>query len=109
VSATRRRINQERRVVVAGMRGLAPWCARCGRSDVVVHGHERTGRAQGGDITRPDDLLCNHCNEWAESFPILAAWQGWKNSRKNPTAQCITDDLCPPGAHLLGEQCEVAA
>lgn len=78
VSDKRRRDNVERVRVVNGMRLAAQGrCARCGRRDQPVHGHERVRRSQGSDITRPDCLLCNCCNGWAASEPKAAAWTGW--------------------------------
>jgi hypothetical protein len=58
-------------------------CARCGVWG-PVNGHERLSRAQGGDPTKPDCLLCVPCNTWCEDEPALAAWVGWKISRKHP-------------------------
>ena len=55
-------------------------CAMCGRFG-EVHGHERLGRAQGGDPTKPDCLLCNVCNGWIEDHPVEAARLGWKIRR----------------------------
>lgn len=57
-------------------------CARCGLWR-PVNGHERVGRSQGGDPTRPDCLLCVPCNTWCEDNPQSAAWDGWKVSRLN--------------------------
>lgn len=72
-------------MVVSAMRELARGrCARCGRSDLPVHGHERLARAHGGDIIHPDALLDPICNTWAEDHPRVAAWTGWKLSSKWP-------------------------
>lgn len=57
-------------------------CARCLRT-AYVNGHERTGRAQGGNPAKPDCLLCTLCNGWAEDWPREAAFDGWKISRKH--------------------------
>ena len=57
-------------------------CARCKRT-TYVNGHERTGRAQGGNPAQPDCLLCTLCNGWAEDWPREAAFDGWKVSRKH--------------------------
>jgi hypothetical protein len=70
----------------------APWCARCCRTDVELHGHERLGRAQGGNPNRPDCLLCNRCNTWCEDQPILAALTGWKVSRKHGRYSRLRED-----------------
>lgn len=59
-------------------------CARCGLVK-PVNGHEKLGRAQGGDPTRPDVLLCRECNTWCEDQPREAAATGWKVSRKYPS------------------------
>lgn len=85
VSQKRIQENRERRVVVSGMRlAAAGRCARCGRSGLPVHGHERLARAHGGDIINPDCLLCDPCNGWCEDNPPVAAWTGWKLSTKWP-------------------------
>jgi hypothetical protein len=84
VSLRRQRENRERRQVVAAMYEARPWCARCGKTDVTLAGHEMLGRSQGGDLTKPDVLLCHDCNEWCEDHPIEAAAAGWKISRKHP-------------------------
>lgn len=84
VSARRQAENKVRRQVVAAMYAAQPWCGRCGRTDVALAGHEKLGRAQGGDPTRPDILLCDFCNTWCEDFPVEAAAAGWKISRKYP-------------------------
>lgn len=84
-SAKRIEANGIRRLYVSAMREAARGaCARCGRRDVPVHGHERLARAQGGDILTPDCLLCPECNGWCEDEPKLAAWTGWKVSSKWP-------------------------
>jgi hypothetical protein len=82
VSLRRQRENRIRRKAEAALYEAAPWCARCGKTGVELHGHERLGRAQGGDPTDPDCLLCNDCNRWCEDFPVAAAACGWKVSRK---------------------------
>lgn len=108
VSAKRRAANRERAKAVKELRELGDHCARCGRPGGVgvTDGHEKLARSQGGDITRPNMLLCRAvCNTWAEDNPALAAWQGWKTSRKNPTAPCIADGRCTAGAHSLGIAC----
>lgn len=93
VSARRRADNAHRTIVVSAMRlATAGQCARCGRRDMPVHGHERLGRAQGGEILRPDCLLCDLCNAWAEDFPKLAAWTGWKISGKHPHDHTLRSD-----------------
>jgi hypothetical protein len=85
VSRKRVQDNRQRTIVVNAMRLAAEGrCARCGRADVVVHGHERLGRSQGGNPVAPDCLLDNFCNEWCESHPQIAAWTGWKVSSKWP-------------------------
>ena len=85
VSGRRRAENVERRVVVSAMREIAQGrCARCGRRDLPVHGHERRGRAHGQSIVQPDCLLCNGCNGWCEDSPRVAAWTGWKLSSRWP-------------------------
>ncbi len=57
-----------------------------------VHGHERLGRAQGGDILRPDALVCDPCNSSFEDEPRLAAWRGWKISSKWPHDHTLTSN-----------------
>jgi hypothetical protein len=85
VGAKRQRRNGERRRVVALMRAQAGGhCPRCGVAGVRLHGHERRARAHGGDIVRPDVLLCDLCNGWIEDNPIVACWTGWKVSPKHP-------------------------
>lgn len=84
VSLRRQRENRERRRVVAAMYEAQPWCARCGKTNVALAGHEMLGRSQGGDLTKPDVLLCNECNGWCEDHPVEAAAAGWKISRKHP-------------------------
>jgi hypothetical protein len=66
-------------------------CARCQRY-TYVNGHERLSRSQGGDPTRPDCLLCVICNGWCEDKPQLAAWSGWKISRKESCFDFLTAD-----------------
>jgi hypothetical protein len=82
VSAKRRADNRVRRAAELALYEAEPWCAMCGRGNVELHGHELLGRAQGGDPTKPDVLLCNRCNELCESEPRIAALNGWKISRK---------------------------
>ncbi len=82
VSVKRARLNRERRKAEAVLYDAAPWCAKCGATGVELHGHERLGRAQGGNPADPDDLLCNDCNTWCEDNPREAAESGWKISRK---------------------------
>lgn len=109
VSAKRRAANRPRAKAVAEMRERGDCCARCGRPGGVgvTDGHEKLSRSQGGDPTRPDMLLCRAvCNTWAEDNPAVAAWQGWKTSRKNLTAPCIADGRCPEGSHALGRHCD---
>lgn len=85
VSGKRRRENTVRRVVVSALREIAQGrCARCGRRDLPVHGHERRGRAQGADIVHPDALLDPICNGWCEDNPRIAAWTGWRVNPKWP-------------------------
>lgn len=108
VSDRRRRQDRERAKAVKELRERGDCCARCGRPGGVgiTDGHEKLARSQGGDPTRPDMLLCRAvCNTWAEDHPALAAWQGWKTSRKHPTAPCIADGRCPEGGHALGRYC----
>jgi len=81
-SRRRARHNRARRAAVAELYEAAPWCARCGRSDVPLAGHERLGRAQGGNPAQPDCLLCHRCNTWCEDHPREAAETGWKISHK---------------------------
>jgi hypothetical protein len=69
---------------------VAGRCARCGRADLPVFGHERLARSQGGDILRPDCVLCNDCNGWCEDHPRVAAWSGWKLSTKWPHDHTLT-------------------
>lgn len=84
VSAKRMVLNRKRTKVVSAMRLATDGrCARCG-STYQVFGHERLGRAHGGDILAPEALLCNLCNGWCEDAPIQAAWDGWKVSPKHP-------------------------
>jgi hypothetical protein len=89
-SEKRRKANTVRARVVSAMRSAARGqCARCGRRDLPVHGHERLGRAQGGDILNPDCLLCPPCNGWCEDNPQTAAYTGWKISSKYPHAPVL--------------------
>jgi hypothetical protein len=78
----------------------------CGATGVKLSGHEVTGRAQGGDPTKPDALLDDICNELCESEPILAAWYGWKRTRKpHPVQLCIAAGECLPWEHRFAS-CE---
>jgi hypothetical protein len=97
-SLVRRRVNRPRAEAEEALYDTAPWCARCGRPGVELHGHERLSRAQGGTPAAPDCLLCNACNEYLEDFPAAAAWDGWKLSRKH--ARC--PGLDPDEAFQLG-------
>ncbi len=81
VSAKRARANRVRKEAERVLFELDPYCARCG-SGYELHGHERLGRSQGGDPAKPDCLACNLCNTRFEDFPELAAWEGWKISKK---------------------------
>jgi hypothetical protein len=82
VSAKRRAENRVRRAAELALYEASPFCALCGKSGIELHGHERLGRAQGGDPTKPDVLLCNSCNTLCEDQPRIAALNGWKISRK---------------------------
>lgn len=99
VSARRQQQAASRRATEAALTAIRPGCWMCGRQDVEVHGHEILGRAQGGDPTKPDAMLCNPCNEMCEFQPILAAWYGWKTSRKHPVMPCIASGRCLPWQH----------
>lgn len=66
-------------------------CARCGLWG-YVNGHERLSRAQGGDPTNPDCLLCPECNTYCEDFPPAAAYNGWKVSKKHPHSKYLADN-----------------
>lgn len=100
VSAQRRSEQPARKAAEAVLFELRPWCWKCGRADVELHGHEITGRAQGGDPTDPDCLLCNPCNSWAEHKNLDAIWLGWKVSRKpHPVMPCIASGACKPWDH----------
>lgn len=91
VSAKRKVANQQRTRVVSAMRkAVEGECARCGRRDMPVRGHERLARVHGGDILNPDCLLCDLCNGWCEDKPKLAAWTGWKVSISNPHDPALT-------------------
>lgn len=90
VSTKRLKANRQRTVVVSAMRLAEDGrCARCS-SRYKVFGHERLGRAHGGDILAPEALLCNVCNGWCEDNPIAAAWDGWKVSTKHPHDPALT-------------------
>ena len=78
VSLKRQRQNRERRVAETELFDLAPFCARCGRTGVSLHGHELVNRGRGGDATKPDVLLCDQCNVWCEDNPAEAVAAGWK-------------------------------
>lgn len=91
ISRKRLVVNTQRRVVVSAMREAAAGrCARCHRGDGPVHGHERLARSQGGDILRPDVVLCNDCNGWCEDAPVAAAFTGWKISSKHTHDPALT-------------------
>lgn len=84
VSKQRAALNRgPRREAVAALYAVQPYCLRCGRADVELAGHERLGRAQGGNPAEPDCLLCARCNTLAEDCPVAAAFDGWKVSRKH--------------------------
>lgn len=91
VSKKRAALNRERAKTVAEMKRDQDWCDRCGLH-VDTAGHERLARVHGGDITQPDDLLCNYCNGWAEDYPVQAAWDGWKVSGKHPRDPLLAVD-----------------
>lgn len=80
VSIKRQRLNRVRKLAEAVLFDASPWCARCGRP-IEVHGHETVGRGVGGDPSKPDVMLCNVCNTWAEDNPTLAQQMGWKAPR----------------------------
>ena len=88
VSRKRAAVNRARRLVVADIAGRQiatygyTFCERCKARNVPLAGHERLARAQGGDPTKPDMLLCHPCNSWCEDEPREAAETGWKISRK---------------------------
>lgn len=82
MSSRRRALNVRRRKAEQALYDAAPWCAMCGKTGTELHGHERLGRAQGGDQANPDVLLCDRCNSWCEDNPRAAALAGWKVSRK---------------------------
>jgi len=82
ISSRRRALNVRRRAAELALYDDAPFCAMCGHGGVELHGHERLGRAQGGDPAVPDMLLCNRCNTWLEDHPRDAALAGLKISRK---------------------------
>jgi hypothetical protein len=92
VSAKRARQQPERAAAERslGRRGTQGTCRRC-RQHGYVNGHERRSRAQGGDPTRPDCLLCIPCNTWCEDNPAAAAFTGWKVSRKHNRAPHLTE------------------
>ena len=110
VSLRRRRVNVARRAREWDLFEAAPWCARCCRTDVPVSGHERRARSQGGDPRFPDCLLCDACNVWCEDNPEMAAWSGWKLSRKHPHDPRLQDDEAENtngDIVVFGEVCEV--
>lgn len=74
-----------------GREGTTGTCWRCNRFG-YVNGHERRSRAQGGDPTKPDCLLCIRCNTWCEDNPVEAARTGWKISNKHPRADHLAAD-----------------
>jgi len=82
MSARRRALNVRRRAAELALYDDAPFCAMCGHSDVPLSGHERLGRAQGGNPAEPDMLCCDVCNGWIEDNPRVAALNGWKISKK---------------------------
>lgn len=92
VSRQRAALNRRRREAEQALYELGPWCWRCGLTRVHLAGHERLGRAQGGNPERPDALLCHPCNTACEDEPIDAAWNGWKVSRKHPHDPTLGDD-----------------
>lgn len=91
VSKKRDRLNRVRRGAERALYDAMPWCARCCRVGVNLSGHERLGRAQGGDPANPDCLLCDLCQVWCEDRPELAALSGWKISRKHPHDPALND------------------
>jgi hypothetical protein len=78
VSLKRQRANRDRRQAELDMYAQHPYCARCGRTNVPLSGHELVNRGRGGDATRPDVLLCDQCNVWCEDHPAEAEASGWK-------------------------------
>lgn len=92
VSLKRRKANTQRQVVVSAMREAAAGrCARCGRRDQPVHGHERQGGSRRHrTMLNPECVLCVECNGWCEDNPQTAAWTGWKVSAKWPHAHQLT-------------------
>lgn len=83
VSKKRAKLNRERTEVLRPLREAQTWCARCGKTGLELNGHELLGRAQGGSIVDPENiiLLCNPCNVWCEDNPAEAVAQGWKRRR----------------------------
>lgn len=75
---------ERRRVVSALVEAQNGRCARCGRADLILHGHELLGMAHGADYTRPDVAVCDPCNTAIEDDPIVSAWNGWKISSEHP-------------------------
>ena len=91
VSEKRAKEGAARTRAVRRLRALGDRCARC-YSPYRLSGHERRGRAQGGDPTQPDCLLCSVCQTWCEDNPIEAAALGWKLSRKHPRSHLLAPD-----------------
>jgi len=77
-SRKREAVYRERRVNEQALYDLTPFCARCGRTNLPLSGHELVNRGRGGDPAKPDMLLCDLCNTWCEDNPREAAEQGWK-------------------------------
>ena len=93
VSRERAALNRGlRREAVAALYEVQPYCLRCGRADVELAGHERLGRAQGGNPAEPDCLVCSWCNTIFEDVPVAAAFDGWKFSRKHDRDPELTAD-----------------
>lgn len=102
MSAKRRRLMPARRQAEQELFDESPWCARCGSTNVALSGHERTGRGVGGDPSKPDVLLCNSCNTWAEDNPDEARRMGWKLPRS-----ALRHAFAPDGIGFYCERCSL--
>lgn len=105
-----RQVSRSRRERTLELLYAAPWCARCCATNAPLAGHERRSRAQGGNPAQPDCLLCDTCNTWCEDNPTMAAWTGWKLSRKHPHDPKLRDDEAENlngEIVVFGDVCEV--
>ena len=80
MSARRRKVNAERRRAAESLDGEPCWLTTVVCTGQAEHWHELVGRAQGGSLVDPRNLVpaCDRCNGWVEDHPETAAALGYK-------------------------------